>query len=149
MKTLTFYRLLFFFSFFFTLFSVKAQQEIKAKKYDNPQWVTVVLIKFGANKYSRAKEIITNFFEKAGQKAGTASPFLTLDIMTGEWDMMLTWDMKNGLEEMNWETSPDDVKWMKTMGEILGGSDKAKAIIDEYSSLIIRTTTYIAKKSQL
>lgn len=148
MKKQIVYSMLFFFSFFLTFYTVQAQQEMKAKKYDNPKWLTVVFIKFSENKYSRAKEIITNYFEKAGQKAGTPSPSLVLDIMSGEWDMMLTWDMKNGIDEMNWETSPDDVKWMKAMGEILGGPDKAKAILDEYTSLISRSTRYIAKKSQ-
>ena len=148
MKKQIVYRILFLFSFFLSFYTVQAQQEMKAKKYDNPKWLTVVFIKFSENKYSRAKEIITNYFEKAGQKAGTPSPSLVLDVMSGEWDMMLTWDMKNGIDEMNWETSPDDVKWMKAMGEIVGGPDKAKAILDEYTSLITRSTRYIAKKSQ-
>lgn len=36
--------------------------------------------------------------------------------------------MKGGIEEMNWEVSPDNVKWMTALNEIAGGGDKAKAI---------------------
>ena len=59
--------------------------------------------------------------------------------------MMVVWDMKGGIEEMNWETSPNDIKWMTAMNDIAGGSDKAKMIMDEFSSLIIRETSYIGK----
>ena len=125
---------------------VCAQQDIKAKKFDNPQWKKVEFLKFKADKYSRAKEIIKDYYAKAAQKAGTPNPSLYVDLMTGEWDMMVVWDMKEGIEEMNWEMSPDDVKWMTAMNDLAGGAAKAKAIMDEFSSLIVRDTRYIAKE---
>jgi hypothetical protein len=51
--------------------------------------------------------------------------------------------IKEGLDEMNWQTSPNDVKWMTAMNEVAGGADKAKAILDEWSSLIVRTNGYL------
>jgi len=59
--------------------------------------------------------------------------------------MMVVWDMKEGVDALNWQTSADDVKWMSAMSEVAGGADKAKAILDEWSSLIVRTNSYLGR----
>ena len=51
--------------------------------------------------------------------------------------------MKEGVDEMNWLLSPNDVKWMKGMSEITGNSSEMPAINNEFSSLIDRKLTYI------
>lgn len=133
----------------FTLFTstlVNAQQGMKAKKFDNPEWKRVDFVKFKSDKYPRAKELIRDYYAKAGQKSGTPGPSLLVDLMTGEWDMMVVWDMKEGIEEMNWEMSPNDVKWIAAMNDVAGGPAKAKAIMDEFSSLIVRESRYIGKE---
>ncbi len=145
MKKLLLYATMIFFCNLLTTTLVQAQQEMKAKKFDNPEWKRIVFIKFKADKVGRAKEIIQNYYAKAGQKAALPGPSMVVDLMTGEWDMMVVWDMKGGIEEMNWETSPNDVKWMTAMNDIAGGADKAKVIMDEFSSLITRETSYIGK----
>jgi hypothetical protein len=129
----------------FAILSTADAQEIKAKKFDNPQWKTVSFIKFKSGKADRAREIIRNYYEKAAQKASVPSPVMALDMVTGEWDLMVVWDMKGGIEEMNWEVSPDNVKWMGALNEIAGGGDKAKAILDEFSGLIDRESTNLGK----
>ncbi len=144
MKKFILYVTMIFFCNLFTI-NLAHAQEMKAKKYDNPKWKTITFMKFKAGKYDRAKEIIKTYYEKAGQKAGLSGPSMVVDIMSGEWDMMVVWDMKGGIEEMNWEISPDNVKWMTAMNEIAGSADKAKGVLDEFSSLITRETTYIGK----
>jgi hypothetical protein len=129
---------------FSSIISFGTQAQMQAKKYDNPQWKSIVFIQFKDGKMDRAREIITNYFVKAAEKAGTPQPSLATELVTGEWNMMVVWDMK-GIEEMNWQTSPNDVKWMTAMNEIAGGADKTKAIMDEWSSLIVRTTTYLGR----
>ena len=128
----------------FATASVNAQ-DMKPKKYDNPQWKTIGFIKFKSGKADRGREIIRNYFEKAAQKASTPSPAVAVDLVTGEWDMMVIWDMKGGIEEMNWEISPDNVKWMSALNEIAGGADKGKSILDEFGGLIDRESTYLGK----
>lgn len=130
---------------FSSIISFGTQAQMQAKKYDNPQWKSIVFIQFKDGKMDRAREIITNYFVKAAEKAGTPQPSLATELVTGEWNMMVVWDMKEGIEEMNWQTSPNDVKWMTAMNEIAGGADKTKAIMDEWSSLIARTTTYLGR----
>ena len=84
MKKLLLYLTMIFFCNLFTTTFVQAQQEMKAKKFDNPEWKRVSFIKFKADKFSRAKEIIKNYYAKAGQKAATPGPSLVVDLMTGE-----------------------------------------------------------------
>ena len=101
--------------FFSSLFSVGAHAQTEAKKYDNPKWKSIIFLQFKEGKMDRAREIISNYFVKAAEKAGTPQPSLATELVTGEWSMMVVWDMKEGVDEMNWQTSPDDVKWMTAM----------------------------------
>lgn len=144
MKKFALYVSMFFFCNLLFFNTVNAQQEIKAKKFDNPQWKQIVFIKYIAGKLNRAKEIIHNYFEKASQKAGTPGPAI-ITMTTGEWDLMFIWEMKDGIEELNWETKPNDIKWITALNELAGGSEKAKVILDEYSSYILNETTYIGR----
>ena len=130
---------------FSSLISSGAQAQMEAKKYDNPKWKSIVFLQFKEGKMDRAREIITNYFVKAAEKAGTPQPSLATELVTGEWNMMIVWDMKEGVDEMNWQTSPDDVKWMTAMSDVAGGADKAKTILDEWSSLIVRTNSYLGR----
>ncbi len=129
----------------FFLISTGAKAQMQAKKYDNPKWKAIEFVQFKAGKMDRAREIIMNYFVKSSEKAGTPQPAMASELATGEWDMMVIWELKEGIEEMNWETSPNDVKWLTAMNEISGGADKAKAILDEWSSLIMRTTRYLGR----
>jgi hypothetical protein len=116
-----------------------------AKKLSNPQWKQVVMIDFQEGKLDRAMTIINDYFEKAGQKANVPGPELTLRLMSGEWDLMLVWGFKNGVEDMNWEMHPDDVVWLKALGELAGSPEKGKAVWDEYVGLINRTSVQLAR----
>ena len=69
---------------------------------------------------------------------------MILQPATGEWNMILTWDMKEGIQELNREVRRDEVKWMTAMNEIAGSADKAKAILDEWSSLVLEAQVIYA-----
>ncbi len=129
-----------------SLNSANAQEQMQAKKYENPQWKIVELVEFKHDKMDRVREIIKNYFIKAAEKAGSRQRSTILELETGEWDMMLVWDMKEGLEEMNWQTRPDDIKWMNALNEIAGGTDKATAILDEWASLVVHSTKYLCRQ---
>ncbi len=121
----------------------KAQE---AKKYDNPQWKTIVYIDFEVGKQGRAQEIIKDYFVKAADKAGTPKPEYVLNMNSGEWDMILIWNMEDGIESMNWETSPNGVKWQKAFNEVCGGEEKAKAISSEYDAGVARAYSDVGRK---
>jgi hypothetical protein len=129
---------------FSSLISANIRAQTQAKKYDNPKWKSITFIQFKEGKMDRVREIINNYFVKAAEKSGTPTPSMVSELVTGEWNMVVVWDMKEGVDALNWETSPDDVKWMTAMNEI-AGVDKAKAILDEWSSLIVRTNSYLGR----
>ncbi len=128
--------------------TVQAQEDPKPKKYDNTHWKRISLTSYKSGQLARAKEIIQNYHGKASEKAGTPRPAMIIDLISGDWDVMTVWDMPEGLEEFSWETSPRDIKWRKAFNEIAGGADKATAILNEYSSLIVRSNRYIGRIRQ-
>jgi hypothetical protein len=133
------------FFIFLSIADVQAQEPLKAKKYDNPQWKFIVLASYKPGTFTRGKEIVETYFVKSSQKAGTPVPAMRIDLISGEWSTMTVWDLKEGLEQFNWETSPDDVKWRTALNELAGGADKAKAILDEHNSYIINRCRYIGR----
>ena len=122
-----------------------AQDTMSPKKYVNPQWKRVVMIDYKPGKNARAREIIMEYFVKANEKSGVPGPSLVVEFQTGSWDTMAVWDMQEGVESMNWDVSPDNIKWFKALSEICGGDDKARAIQEEYSSCVARSSSEIGR----
>lgn len=127
---------------------IQAQEDPKPKKFDNPQWKRISLTSYKNGQFARAKEIIRNYHMKASEKAGTPRPEMIIDLVSGEWDVMTIWNMPEGLGEFDWETSPRDIKWRKAFNEIAGGADKATAILNEFSALVVRSSRYIGRIRQ-
>lgn len=124
---------------------VSYAQEIKAEKYENPQWVSISYIKFKPMMKDPAMGIIENYFMKADQDAELDAP-VSYHFPMGKYDMMVVWEMKDGLETLNWKTTPDDAKWMNSMAKITGGPDKAMAKLEEFMSYIEAWDNSIARK---
>lgn len=120
-------------------------QEMKAEKYENPEWVNIAYIKFKPMKKEPAMGIIANYFAKADQDAGIDAP-TAYHLAYGDYDMMVIWEMKDGIETLNWKTTPDDVKWMESMGKIAGGQDKAMAKLEEFMSYVDAWDNTLARK---
>ena len=125
---------------------IQAQSDATPKKYENPEWKNVVLIDYKPGKSGRAREIIQEYFIKANEMSGVSGPSLVVELETGGWDTMAVWDMKDGIESMNWDVSPDNIKWQKALNEIAGGAEKARAIQEEYSSCVAHTENHLGRK---
>lgn len=130
--------------FLFTT-SFSFSQEMKAEKYDNPQWVSISYIKFKPMKKDPAMSIVENYFAKADEAAGIAPPTV-YHFAFGKYDMMVIWNMKEGLETLNYKMTPEDVEWMKSMAEIAGGQEKAMAKLDEFMSYVESWDNSMARK---
>lgn len=135
-----------FASALFFICSVSDLSAQEAKKYDNPQWQNVVFVNYYPGKTGKAREIIDNYYKKAAAKAGTPTPALELSMTTGEYDYMLIWDIQGGIEALNWEISPNNIKWRQALNEIAGGKEKADAIIAEYQSYVQNGKNQLARK---
>ena len=118
-------------------------QDMAPKKMENPEWKRVVHVDYKAGKDSRALEIIDEYFRKAAVKAGTPQPQAAIRMNTGKYDLVLIWAMSGGVDDMNWEVSPNNAKWRTALNEVAGGADKAQEILDEYSSLIASSSSEV------
>ena len=123
---------------------VLAQDNMEPKKLEDPQWRSVIMIKFHSGKMGRAMELVDEF-QKVTEKAGTPSPELAVRMATGEWDMMVIWRMEGGISDMDWDTSPNNIKWRKAAIEHFGSEEKMKAAWAEYRSLIMESERDIAR----
>lgn len=124
------------------------EEEMSAKKYDNPEYYMVSFLKFHPGKAGEANKIIDEYFAPSAQDAGVPGPFIHLDLITGEWDMMVIWHMKDGVESLNWEMSPDDIKWEKAFVKLAGGKEKGKEISQKWQSYLKTSKSQIARKHQ-
>lgn len=120
-------------------------QEMKAKKIENPVWVKMVFIKFQPGKMDKAKTLIKDYFAKADQNAGIKAPS-AYHMTTGSYDMVVIWEMEEGLETLNYEMTPDDVKWIGEMSKIAGSQEMAMKKLDEFYSYLEDWKTEIARR---
>ena len=127
--------------------SVTAQEEEREPtRYENPQWKRVILVDYKPGQAGKAREIIRNNHAKASELAGTPRPEMILTLHSGEYDLMVIWAMQGGISDMDWEVSPNNIKWRKAMNEIAGSAEKASEIMKEYSNCINKSTSYIARQ---
>ena len=120
-------------------------QEMKAEKYENPEWVAISYIKFKPMKKDPAMGIVENYFAKADEDAGIDPP-VTYHLAFGDYDMMVIWDMKDGVETLNYKMTPEDAEWMKSMAKIAGGQDKAMAKLEEFMSYVDKWDNTMARR---
>lgn len=119
-------------------------QEMEAKKMEGHSWHQVAFVKFKAGMADSAMKIIDNHFMKAGMAMESDAPGPQIMRMrSGEWDIMMLWPMK-GIEDMNWEVSPEDVEWWNKMVEQEGSEEKASKLMKDYNQLVANSTTYLA-----
>lgn len=119
-------------------------QEIKAERMTNVTFHEVEFIKFKPGKRTRAMEIIRDYFVPSDKDIGGGVIDLHMD--TGEWDTVVVFPMSGGPGDLAWETSPDEVKWMAALTKRAGGADKAKALLDEWSTLVDRREVAVAHR---
>lgn len=124
-----------------------AQDAPKAEKR-NSDYYSMTFIDFKPGHEDEAMAIIDDYFVKAADQAGTATPDMALQMLTGEYDMLVIWKMKGGVADMEWARSPDDVKWMAAMSELAGGPEAGQAKWKEYLSHVQSSKTLLAHQAK-
>ncbi|MDP2471714.1 MAG: hypothetical protein Q8W45_10650 [Candidatus Palauibacterales bacterium] len=127
----------------FTIPSRAGAQE--AQKWEGADWYRIVQVDYYNGKADDARRIIEEHYMPAGEAAGTPTPVMLLWNETGEWDLTIIWHMKDGPSSMEWRRSPDSVTWWQAFVEREGGEEAAEKIQEEYSSLVARSTSEIAR----
>lgn len=121
-------------------------QDMKAKKYENPEWYQVVYVDYLPGKEDDARKLIDDYFKKASDNAGTPKPVMEFALYSGEYDYMYIWKLDEGLQSLDWEVSPNQVEWGKAFMEMAGGKEKAEQISDEYSGYVNSVKVELARK---
>lgn len=104
-------------------------------------WYRVNAIKFKPGNRQRIGEII-DMFEKADEAAGVDGPII-LHMNTGNWDMLVFFEMKHGIKQMGWRSTPEGDAWDKAFEEMVGGEDEARKIFEEFQTYIADEQTHI------
>ena len=128
----------------FAVSGIMAQDDMQAVKHENSTWYRVVFVDYKQGKIDRAKEIIKEY-EKAGKAAETPPPKM-MWLITGDYDLMLVWKLKNGPSDLEWKWSPDGVKWWKEFISQQGSKEAAEKLSAEYSNLVFKVDSYLARK---
>lgn len=105
---------------------------------ENAEYMEIRLIDIKPGKRGRAEEIMREYFMKASAAAGTPQPY-AVHLQTGGWDFILAFDLEDGPVEYTYTDTPNGKKWFAALSTLAGGDDKARAIWDEYQSLIARS----------
>lgn len=107
----------------------------------NLDWYRVNFIKWKPGKGERAHEII-EMFEKVDSALGH-NDVIDIHMGTGEWDSIVALPMRQGIAAMGWKDNPEGKKWEAEFMRQVGGEEKAKALWEEFDSLIARRQRHI------
>ncbi len=121
-------------------------QEMKAERHENSEWYTITYFKWEAGKMEDAKKIINEYFKPSGQDAGLQGPVMEVELMFSDWDHMVVFPMEEGLDLLEWKTSPNDVKWIEAMQKRAGGEENGKKIFEDFDSCIKDSKSQLARK---
>ncbi len=104
-------------------------------------WYRINAIKFHPGNRQRIGEII-DMFEAADKAAGVDGP-IVVHMNTGAWNMLVFFEMKHGIEQMGWRSTPEGDKWDKAFAEIAGGEEEAQKIFAEFQSYVADEQSHI------
>jgi hypothetical protein len=118
-----------------------AQEAAVAPELMKVDWYDVQMIKWVPGKSRRAQEII-DMFMKTDKELGL-SGVMDFHMRTGPWDSIVALPMRGGVAEIGWTNNPAEKKWEETFAKQVGGAEKAKAIYDEFDTLILRSERHV------
>jgi hypothetical protein len=110
---------------------------------EDAKYLSITHVDFKQGQRESAMELISEYFVKASQKAGTPGPILAIHYQTGKWDASFVWELAGGMADLEWYRSPRDIKWFAALSEIAGGEDKAAEIWADFNSKIASAQTEV------
>lgn len=110
---------------------------------DDAAYIAVTHVNFKPGQRSDAMQIIGEHFQPASEAAGLPGPMLAIHYQTGKYDAAFVWLMEGGMKDLEWFTSPDDIKWMAALSEQEGGEEAAEALLANFRSMITNSFTEV------
>lgn len=112
---------------------------------DDARYVRVQFVSYKPNKAGEAYSIINDHFAPAGMAAGLPAP-VVIHFQSGPFDAAFHWRLENGMSDLEWRVSPNNVKFMESLAAREGGPEAARALMDRYWSLVARSVTAIGHR---
>ena len=110
---------------------------------DDAHYLSITVVDFKPGMRTEAMQIIQEYFVPATEKAGVPGPLLSIHFQTGKWDAAFIWSMEGGMADLEWFTSPRDIKWRAALVEIAGGEDEANELWAKFQSTIASSVTNV------
>ena len=112
---------------------------------DPAVYVSVTFVSYKQGKAGEAYGIIADHFRPAAEAAGLRGPVI-VHFQTGPYDVAFHWRLENGMSDVEWQRSPDDVKFMAALAAQEGSEEAANAVFDRYNALIARSVTSVGHR---
>ena len=112
---------------------------------DDARYVRVTFVSYKPGMAGKAYAILREHYAPAGEAAGTPGP-ITVHFQTGPFDAAYHWQLENGMSDMEWQRSPNQVKFRAAMVELEGSEEAAQAVRDSYNATVARTVTTIGHR---
>ncbi len=116
------------------------------KKYADVEWFSVVNVDYYASGEEAALKMVFEEFLPAARAAGLTGASFYEYATGGEWDLMIVFPMNDGPAGLEWEVSPEDIRFFGALAERAGGADEAKALFEEYSTHIARHESNVVRR---
>lgn len=108
-------------------------------------YISVTFVSYKEGKAGEAYGIIADHFRPAGEAAGLRGPVI-VHFQTGPYDAAFHWRLENGMSDLEWQRSPNNVKFMAALAEQEGSMEAASAVFDRYDALISRSVTSVGHR---
>ena len=128
------------------LANVSVVAQTSAPELSKVDWYRIELLKWKPGKGERAHQII-EMFEKVDKELGFKG-VVDFHVSTGEWDSIVAMPMRGGIAQMGWANNPDEKKWEEAFARQVGGMDKAKALWEEFDSLVAQRQRHVGHIDQ-
>jgi len=128
-------------AFFFG--SATAQDGMKFA--EDARYMRVVFVSYKPGKAAEAYGIINDKFNPAGQSVGLSGPVI-VHFQSGQYDAAFHWRLDNGPADLEWRITPENAKFRAALASQEGSEAAASALMDQYNSLIARTTSVIGHR---
>ena len=108
-------------------------------------YVSVTFVSYKEGKRGEANQIINNHFRPAALAAGLR-PRVIVHFQTGPYDVAIHLRLENGMSDLEWQRSPNRIKFRAALVAQEGSEEAADAISDRYDELIARSVTSIGHR---
>lgn len=131
---------------FISTFLYASPDEPTPSKDSDVVWHSITVVDYKPGTTETAREIIQKY-ESASEVAGTPSPVIYW-FESGKYDMVVTWELVNGPDDVDENWSPADQPWWTALVSQEGSEAAARQLLSDYEALIDSSVTNVSCKAR-